>query len=65
MRIHFFLDPKPRTDLGRTSGKNLLLRDELVSIAYKVAKSVAETNSKMQEPKTYDEIINNPVHESR
>ena len=32
---------------------------------YKFAKSVTEINSKIQEPKTYDEPINNPIYENR
>lgn len=29
------------------------------------AKSVIETSSKVREPKTYDEVVNNPIHGNR
>lgn len=44
-------DPKPKTDLGRTIGKNLL-GEQLVKPMYEFAKLITETNSKVQEPKT-------------
>ena len=51
MRTNLFLDPKLRADLRRTSGKNPLVGDGLVSPAYyKIAKLVAETSTKVQEP---------------
>ena len=66
MRTNLFFDPKPITDLSRTLGKNLLVGDELVSPAYyKVAKSVAETRSKVREPKTLDKAINVVVYGNR
>ena len=64
MRIHLPCDPKPRTDLGGISGKNPL-GDGLVRLAYEFAKSVTEISSKVREPKTYDEAINDPIHENR
>ena len=64
MRIRPPCDPKPRTDLDETSGKNLL-GDGLVRSAYEFAKSVTETSSKVQEPKTYDEVINDLIHKNR
>ena len=63
MRIHPPHNPKPRTDLGGTSGKNPI--DELVRPVRELAKSVTETSSKVREPKTYDEAINNSVHGNR
>ena len=63
MRIHLLLDQKPMTDLDRISGKNLTNR--LVRLVQELAKLVTETNSKMQEPKTCDEAINNPIHGNR
>lgn len=54
MKTHSPLNPKSRTDLGRISGKNPLKRDRLISSAYKTAKSVTKTRSKVQEFKTYD-----------
>ena len=64
MRIDFSHDPKPKTDLGGTSSKNPL-RDGLVRPMHKFAKSVIKTSSKVQEPKTYDEVINDPIHGNR
>ena len=63
MRIHPLHDPKPSTDLGGTSGKNSA--EGLVRPARELAKSMTETSSKVREPKTYDEAINNPVHGNR
>ena len=37
----------------------------LVKPTYEFAKSVTETSSKEQEPKTYDEAINDPVYTNR
>ena len=63
MRIHPSHNPKSRTNLGEISGKNPA--DGLVRPVRELAKSVTETNSKVQEPKTYDETINDPVHGNR
>ena len=63
MRIHLPLDPKPRIDLGRTSSKNST--DGLVRPAQEFAMSVTKTNSKIREPKTYNEAINDPIHGNR
>ncbi len=49
MKIQPPHDPKPRTDLGGTSGKNPL-RDGLIRPAHEFAKSVTETSSKVREP---------------
>lgn len=54
----------PRIDLGVISGENSL-GDGLVRLAYKFAKSVTETSSKVCESKTYDEAINDPIHEKK
>lgn len=64
IKIQLFHNLKPRIDLGGTLGK-YLLRDELVRLAYKFAKLVIETNSKVQEPKTYDEVINDLIYKNR
>ena len=64
MNFHSPCNPKPRTDLGEISGKNLL-GDGLVRYAYKFAKSVTETSSKVREPKTYDKAINDLIHGNR
>lgn len=47
-------DPKLRTDLRKRKGKNPLVIDGLIRLAYKVSKSVTETSSKGQEPKIYN-----------
>ena len=60
MRIHPFHNLKARIDLGEISGNNLA--DRLVMPTREFVKSVTETISKIQEPKTYDEAINHPVH---
>ena len=66
MRTNPPLDPKLKIDLDRTSGENPLMGDGLVSLTYyKVAKSVAETSSKVREPETYDEAINDAVYANR
>lgn len=46
------------------SGKNSL-RDGIVRLVYKFAKSVTETSHKVREPKTYDEAINDPIYGNR
>ena len=58
------LAQKSRIDQGGTSGKNPPA-EGLVRPAQEFAKSVTETSSIVQEPKTYDEAINNPIHGSR
>ena len=63
MRIHLPHNPKSGTDLGGTSGKNPA--DGLVGPTRELAKSVTKTSSKVQEPKTYDEAINDPIHGNR
>lgn len=54
----------PRIDMSRTLGKNSLT-ERLVKHVQKFAISVAETSSKVQEPKTYNEKIHNLVNEIR
>lgn len=63
MRIQPFYDPNLKIDLGRTSDKNPL-RIELIRPTHKFTKSVTETSSKVQEFKTYNEGINDPIHEN-
>ena len=63
MRIQPPHNPKPRTDLGETLGKNPT--DGLVKLVQELTKSVTETSSKVREPKIYDEAINNPVYRNR
>ena len=63
MRIHLPLDLNPKTDLGKTSGKNP--ENGLVRPIQELVKSVTKTSSKVQEPKTYDEAINAPLHGNR
>lgn len=63
MRTNFSFNPMSRSDLDRTSGKNSLVKEELVNpVYYKIAKSVIETNSKVCKPKTYNKIINNLIY---
>ena len=49
MRIYLPFYSKPKTDLGRTSGKNP--SDRFVRLAQELPKSVAETNSKYESSK--------------
>ena len=63
MRMYLSLDPKPRTNPGRTSGKNSI--DGLVRPAQELSKSVTKTCSKVREPETYNEVINDPIHGNR
>ena len=66
MKTNLSLDLKPRIELGRTLDKNLLVGDRLViPMYYKVAESVDETSSKVQESQTYNEAINNAIHGNR
>lgn len=48
MKICLFLDLKLRTDLGRTLGQNLSIRDRLVRLRSEFAKSVTETSSNLK-----------------
>ena len=54
----------PRIDMSKTLGKNSLA-ERLVKHVQKFAISVAETSSKVQEPKTYNEKFDNLVNEIR
>lgn len=51
-----------KTDLSKISSKNSL--KGLVKPMYKFAKLVIKTNNKVQEPKTYDQAINNLVYKN-
>lgn len=55
---------RSRTDLDRILSKNSLA-DELIKCVYKFVKSIIKTSSKVQELKSYNEAINNLVHENR
>lgn len=46
----------PRTDLGIDSG---------IKLAYKLAKSLIKTSSKLYKPKTCDEVIDNPIYKKK
>ena len=59
---HDLLVQRPRTDRGGTSGKS---PSGLVRPARELAKSVTETSSKVREPKTYNEAVNNPINGNR
>lgn len=54
---------RPKTDLGRTSGK--IPSDGLVKPVQELAKLVIETNSKVCEPKTYNEAVNNAIDRNK
>lgn len=60
---HNQLVQRRKTDLGGTIGK--IPSERLIRPARKVAKLVTKTSSKVQEPKTYNETINNLVHGNR
>lgn len=64
MRIHLFCNLKPKADLGEISSKNLL-EDGLIRPVYEFIKSVTKNNSKVREPKTYNEVINNHINGNR
>ena len=51
----------PRTDLGGILGKDPLI-EGLIRHIQEFAKSVMKTGSKVQEPKTYNKVINNSVN---
>ena len=76
MRTNLLLDPKwmktqlsldliPRTDLSETIGEDPPVISRLVRPAYEVVKSVTKTSSKVREPKIYDKVIDNFIHEKR
>lgn len=62
MRIYSLLNLEPKIDLGKTLGKNLLIKVRLVRLICKFAKSVIETSSKIQESKTYNKAISDFIH---
>lgn len=62
--IDLFYNPKLRTHLDGISGKNPL-RDRLVRLVYTFTKSITETSSKLQEPKTYNKAINHPIYRNK
>lgn len=55
---------RPKTDPSGTSGKNPSV-EGLIRPVCGFAKLVTNTNSKIREPKTYNEIIHNSVHRNR
>ena len=57
------LAQRPKTDPGGTSGENP--SDGLVRPTQELAKSVPKTSSKVREPKTYDEAINDRINGNR
>lgn len=64
MKIHFFCNLKQKTDLDRISGENLL-ENSVIRPTYKFAKLVPKTSSKVWEPKTYNEALNDLIHRNR
>lgn len=55
---------KPKNDQDSILGKNSLAKG-LIRLTQKFAKIVTETNSKVREPKTYNEAINHPINDNR
>lgn len=53
---------KPRINLADISNK--ILAKMLLRLIQEFAKSVIEISSKVHEPKIYNEVINNVVHEN-
>lgn len=64
MRIYVLCNLMPRTDLDKISSKNFL-ENKLVKPAYKFTKSIIKTSSKIHEPKTYDDAINDFIYGNR
>ena len=64
MKTHVYHNLKPKTDFSRTIGKNLL-EDGIVYPVYEFVKSINKINGKLYQLKTYDEIINIPIHENK
>lgn len=62
--LHNWLLQKPRTELGGTSDKNLLIKG-LVRLVQEFARLVTEYCSKAQESKSYDEVINDLIYGNR
>ena len=54
---------RPRIDLGETSGENP--SDGLVRPLRELAQLVTETSSKVREPKTYNEVVKNPINRNK
>lgn len=65
MKTYLTLNPKPKTDLGKILGKNFLVKDELVSLIYKITRSIAKTSNTRQESKTHNKTINNIFYGNR
>lgn len=63
MRINLFHNLKLRIDLDKTLIKKLL-RNELVRPICKFVKLVTKINNKVQEFKTYNKAINNPIYKN-
>ena len=64
MKTDPFQDQNPMTDLGRILDENSL-REQLIKLIYKFAKSVTKTSTKVREPKTYNEAINDLIYSNR
>lgn len=60
MKIYFLCNSKLKTHLNKISGKNSL-KNKLIRLIYKFAKSVTKINNKVYEPKTYNKVINDPI----
>lgn len=56
------IQPKSRTDRGKTINKS---PRGLVRPAYQAVESITKPSSKVYKSKTYNEIINDPIHRNR
>lgn len=64
IRIHASYNSMPRIDLGEILDENSL-ENRLVRPAYKIAKSITKTSSKVFKPKTYTKAIKNLIYRNR
>lgn len=56
------IQSRPKTDRGGTTGES---PRRLVRPTRKLTKLVTETSSKVREPKTYDEAIDDPIYRNK
>lgn len=63
MRIYLHHDLKSRIDLVEMLGRNP--SDGLIRSIRELVKSVTKISSKLHKPKTFDEVIKNPINGSR
>lgn len=65
MIIYFIFNQNLKMDLDKAPSKNSLVRDKFIKPAYKVEKSITETNSKVQKLKTYNKKIYNSIYKNK